>query len=165
MPMDACPFQNQLPELLENRLGATEEASVVAHVDGCPSCQVALAQLTADPCVQSYRQQQQKNTEEETTPPDPPAAADAAGRVLRFPEPATERGRLGKLEHYHIQDFLGAGGMGFVYKAWDERLDRVVALKIMKPELAASPDHRARFAREARKAAAIKDEHVVTVHQ
>ena len=68
---------------------------------------------------------------------------------------------LGK---YRIEDRLGLGGMGVVYRAVDTRLDRTVALKLMKPELAREKGFRERFLREARAAARINDPHVVTIH-
>src|SRR5215469_4993033 len=55
-----------------------------------------------------------------------------------------------KLGPYEIVSPLGAGGMGEVYRARDTRLDRTVAIKILNSSLAASPDLKARFEREAR---------------
>jgi len=71
---------------------------------------------------------------------------------------------LGRLHHYLLHEILGRGGCGFVLKAFDEKLERVVALKIMAPELAALSSARQRFLREARAAAAIRHENVVHVY-
>jgi Tol biopolymer transport system component len=68
------------------------------------------------------------------------------------------------LGHYRIVREIGAGGMGIVYQAEDITLTRQVALKILPPELAADPDRRSRFAREARAVAALNHPNIVTVH-
>ena len=59
-----------------------------------------------------------------------------------------------RLGHYDVTAKLGQGGMGEVYRARDTRLDRPVALKVLKSELVADRDRRQRFIREARSAAA-----------
>ena len=55
-----------------------------------------------------------------------------------------------RLGPYEIQAPIGAGGMGEVYRARDTRLDRTVAIKVLSPKLAPSPEARQRFEREAR---------------
>ena len=55
-----------------------------------------------------------------------------------------------RLGPYEILAPLGAGGMGEVYTARDTRLDRTVAVKVLPPDVAADPERRARFEREAR---------------
>ena len=62
-----------------------------------------------------------------------------------------------RLGPYDIQSLIGAGGMGEVYRARDTRLDRTVALKLLPPEVAADPERRARFEREAHAIAALSD--------
>jgi serine/threonine protein kinase/Tol biopolymer transport system component len=69
-----------------------------------------------------------------------------------------------RLGPYEILSALGAGGMGEVYKARDTRLDRTVAVKVLPAELAADPDRRARFEREARAIAALSHPHICTIH-
>jgi serine/threonine protein kinase len=54
--------------------------------------------------------------------------------------------------------------MGIVFKAHDPRLDRVVAIKVLAPAVATSAAARQRLVREARAAAAISHDHVVTIH-
>jgi urea transport system substrate-binding protein len=71
----------------------------------------------------------------------------------------------GMLAHYRILKQLGQGGMGIVYQAEDTRLKRVVALKVMHPELASQPEARERFLREARTMAAVRNDHVVTIFE
>ncbi|MBI5818586.1 MAG: DUF1080 domain-containing protein [Verrucomicrobia bacterium] len=65
---------------------------------------------------------------------------------------------------YEIISQLGRGGMGSVYKARQPKLDRLAALKIMAPELAADPDFVARFKREATAAASLSHPNVVQVY-
>ena len=65
---------------------------------------------------------------------------------------------------YRIESLVGRGGMGVVYRARELDLDRIVALKVIAPELVEDAAIRARFLREARAAAAIEHPHVIPVH-
>jgi serine/threonine protein kinase len=60
-----------------------------------------------------------------------------------------------ELKHYRIEELLGKGGMGEVYRAVDTKLQRAVAIKILPQEFTANPDRRRRFLQEARAAGAI----------
>jgi serine/threonine protein kinase/Tol biopolymer transport system component len=69
------------------------------------------------------------------------------------------------ISHYTIQQELGRGGMGVVYKASDTKLDRTVALKVLPPHALTSEDDQSRFYREARAAAALHHPHIATVFE
>ena len=56
------------------------------------------------------------------------------------------------LSHYKIEDRIGQGGMGVVYRATDTRLGRVVAIKVIAADAAGDRDRHDRFLREARSA-------------
>jgi Protein kinase domain/Right handed beta helix region len=78
--------------------------------------------------------------------------------------PARTPGALGSLDHYDVLELAGRGGMGVVFKGVDTKLKRVVAIKVLAPQMAAVGASRARFVREAQAAAAIRDTHVVSIH-
>lgn len=89
----------------------------------------------------------------------PPNAAD-----LSFLAPSSEAASLGRLDHYEVLEVVGSGGMGVVLRARDTKLERIVAIKVLAAPLAASGTARQRFVREARAAAAVRDDHVVGIH-
>jgi eukaryotic-like serine/threonine-protein kinase len=70
-----------------------------------------------------------------------------------------------KLGHYEIVAPLGAGGMGEVYRARDQSLDREVAVKVLPEELATDRDRLRRFEQEARAAAALSHPNILAVHR
>jgi serine/threonine protein kinase len=66
---------------------------------------------------------------------------------------------------YRLEAQVGAGGMAVVYRARDERLGRLVALKVLAPGLAADEESRRRFIAESRSAAAVDDPHIIPVYE
>ena len=69
------------------------------------------------------------------------------------------------IAHYRIMEPIGAGGMGAVYKAYDKKLHRIVALKVLPPEYVSQQDRRRRFYQEARAASALNHPHILTVYE
>jgi serine/threonine-protein kinase len=69
-----------------------------------------------------------------------------------------------ELAGYRLEELLGRGGMGVVYRAWDPRLKRQVAVKLIAPELSGDPAFRERFLAEAELAAALEHPNVVPIH-
>ncbi len=66
--------------------------------------------------------------------------------------------------HYELRELLGRGGMGQVFRAYDTRTDRIVALKVLPEHLAEDTEFQQRFRREARIAASLTDPHMVPIH-
>lgn len=90
--------------------------------------------------------------------------ADTHVDLASILDPPTRPGDLGTFDGHRITDVLGRGGAGIVLKAFDDRLNRSVALKVLAPEWAAQPRPRQRFLREARAAAAVRHRHVVAIY-
>ena len=81
--------------------------------------------------------------------------------LFAAPSNASSLGHLGK---YEILKVIGKGGMGVVFRGFDQSLHRPVAIKVLSRQLASSPTARRRFTREARAAAAVNHPNVVTIH-
>ena len=82
--------------------------------------------------------------------------------ATQYSLPALLKEALG--DAYTIEGEIGRGGMGVVYRARDERLQRRVAIKVLPPELAMSQEIRERFSREAQTAARLSHPHIVPIH-
>ncbi|HEY6122532.1 MAG TPA: UvrD-helicase domain-containing protein [Pyrinomonadaceae bacterium] len=76
-------------------------------------------------------------------------------------KPLTEK----SIAHYRIIEPIGAGGMGEVFKAYDKKLHRIVALKLLPAEYVAQQDRRRRFMQEARAASALNHPHILTIYE
>jgi serine/threonine-protein kinase len=174
---------SQLQLLLEDRLTEDQRRPVESHLETCPACRAALEDLAGDsrwwdearrfvpgelapePAVQPTEDHRPNGAKPDREPKPSRAAMAAHGEVwLDFLAPSDDPEALGRLGAYEVRDVLGRGGMGIVLKAFDPALDRMVALKVLSPALAASGAARRRFAREAKAAAAVVHEHVVAIH-
>ena len=92
---------------------------------------------------------------DETPGPDDGPVADPAG-----PPAAGSR-----VAGYRLQEQIGQGGMAVVFRAEDERLGRLVALKVLAPALARDESFRQRFVRESRAAAAVDHPHIIPIYE
>jgi uncharacterized protein (TIGR03067 family) len=170
-----CPDRRRLEALLAGSLPSDEQSQVTEHVESCESCQ-----KTLDVLAGNSREEQARALADAPQPPEPALkelmreavgvatqATDTPAEdddLLTFLEPSQKPEHLGGLGHYEVLAVLGKGGFGIVLRAFDERLQRVVAIKVLSPAFAANGSARKRFIREARAAAAVKNEHVVGIY-
>lgn len=96
--------------------------------------------------------------------PDSTRPAEIGEVVLDFLQPTTKPGSLGQLGHYEVLEVLGRGAFGIVVRAFDEKLQRIVAIKVLSPHLAATSPARKRFLREARASGCVRHENVVQIY-
>lgn len=99
------------------------------------------------------------DSDDESSDPDETRSGD-----LRILLPSDKPGSIGRLGHYEVLEILGRGAFGIVFKAFDEKLHRLVAIKALSPELAATSPPRKRFLREARSVAAVKHDNIVQIY-
>lgn len=171
---------DQLRQLLQgNDAGPTASAD---HLAECANCQARLEQLAADAEQWSEIRdslQLERDFEpgfelplENKRSRSPNKDRDHWLRHAAWTEsmaksllsPASHPEMLGRIGRYDVERLIGSGGMGVVFKAYDTELNRPVAIKLLAPYLAGSGSARNRFAREARAAAAVVDDHVVPIH-
>jgi tRNA A-37 threonylcarbamoyl transferase component Bud32 len=172
-PVRSCVPAEVMQEYLADRLGEPQAQPVTEHVADCPRCQDLMRSLAQDPelrawirecgplssgtggdpgltdLLQKLRDVTRHTPHPQETPPP----------FLAPPKHADELGRLGE---YEVLQVLGEGGMGVVLKARDPKLERTVALKVIRPDQV-DETSRARFVREIRAMAGLRHDNVVTV--
>jgi eukaryotic-like serine/threonine-protein kinase len=182
-PTTACPSTDELRQLLGDSLSDQQQESCAQHLDRCACCQAKLEELATGGTNLSQLVERLDQSEPVAAsaywpairavgqaaalaptiaPESPPLVRDSSTNFLL---PATDPAYLGRLAHFDVMRVLGRGGMGIVLEAFDSRLQRHVALKVLNPDLAHDETARQRFCREARAAASITHENVVAVHQ
>ncbi|MEZ6052118.1 MAG: serine/threonine-protein kinase [Planctomycetaceae bacterium] len=167
--------QQLLDRVLSDQSEHPDSADVIAHLSHCTACQERLDLLAADSswweCTREYLSEETEATLAgpspphtlilpvlaESTPP-PPLAID------EYLDPPSHPEMLGRVGKYDVEREIGRGGMSIVLRGFDSELNRPVAIKLLAPHLASSGIARQRFIREARAAAAVVHDHVITIH-
>ncbi len=180
MPQPECLNDETLVDLLAGKLTGDAVSVHEEHLRGCHHCVQRAGSLeTRDRLTESLRAKDTvvddadgddvgdlihrlRRLDLRFTADDDDAPGIDVRSLLQPPEEPDEIGRFGG---HRVLEFLGQGGMGIVFKAEDPRLQRIVALKVMNPILAASRLASRRFQREARATAAFEHDHVVTIYQ
>src|SRR5262245_44289324 len=174
-PTSDCPDRTHLRGLLDGSLTPDQQEQIRLHLDTCTFCQQIVDSLSdhklpaAAPlvvrdepaCVEAI----ERLLQHAGAHADSPDVTGADwGSSFDFLQPSRQPDYIGRLGHYEIIEPIGRGGMGIVLRAFDEKLRRVVAIKVMAPQIATSVSARKRFVREAQAAAAVRNEHVIDIH-
>lgn len=145
------------------------------HLGDCLACQTLIESETANSenwseAIYSLRDNSGWSLGDENSELDDGSESSSAAdqliskMVLKSLAPSDDPGMLGRIGAYEVSGVIGQGGMGVVLKAHDLSLNRIVALKVLRPYLAISGAARQRFFREARAAATINHENVMPIH-
>ncbi|MHC4879450.1 MAG: serine/threonine-protein kinase [Planctomycetota bacterium] len=175
-----CPEHSLLAAFLDETISSSEASHIARHIDQCPACQASLDELIpSDPATLPAPSNEEDAS---LTAADQTAVADLIHRLQSIEEQPKDRTDEDdertdhqadspfwfdlpyRLDRYTLTELVGEGATGRLYRAIDEQLGRQVAVKILRPELAAIPSARSRFEREARACAALKHDHIVAIH-
>jgi WD40 repeat protein/tRNA A-37 threonylcarbamoyl transferase component Bud32 len=180
--MNPCPSTEQLRQLLAEQLNDADRDGVETHVEGCAACQSTLEELTGALVPAGERREGQAEGWSRHEPdsgflrrlvprsPKAPAAQGGMGGedTALSPGPAatrTDAESWPQVPGYEILGVLGRGGMSVVYQARQRRLNRLVALKMIRAGEQDDPELLARFRREAEAVAQLAHPNIVQIHE
>lgn len=174
-----CPTPDALRDFAIGKVGGAQWEQVARHVEACPECQGRLDHPdgAGDELVEQLQRLRAEETSGEAecesvrgqTPPElafsldrlceqiaADAGRDLAHRLLQGPV---------RLDRFELRSELGVGSFGYVFQAWDPRLERIVALKVQRAGSFASHEEVERFLREARSAAQLDHPAIVSLYE
>jgi WD40 repeat protein len=151
------PPPERLPAFGLGLLSAEESAVIERHVAECDACCRSLLTVADDALVARLRQASSTSSDGLRAAEAPTQGLSAAGPSAPEPLPP----ELADHPRYRVEQLLGAGGMGAVYRAWHRVLGRPVALKVINPALTNKAAAVERFARESRAAARLSHPNIV----
>jgi uncharacterized protein (TIGR03067 family) len=157
----AHPDQEQLTAFAQGRLGEVELSSVHAHLGECAECRTKVEATGDDTLVALLRAADTKSdTKESKNVTDAVTIAARVGAVA----PPGVTADLAQHGRYRVQELLGVGGMGAVYKAEHLLMERPVALKLINHALTSNPAMIERFRREMKTAGQLRHPNIVMAH-
>jgi serine/threonine protein kinase len=176
-----CPTPEVLQAFALGTVGEADWPAIATHLDECPECQARFESLDAslthsDGLVQQLQQlTDARDTASVAEAHWSQAVLATAYRGSRSDRQlAIDAGRdLARrlaagpvcLDRFELRSELGVGSFGYVFQAWDPRLERIVALKVQRAGSFASQEEIQRFLREARSAAQLKHPAIVSLYE
>ncbi len=191
MAKQTCLDRQSLELLLSGRMGSPEAEELQEHLLSCDACSALADTISSTggfsealrfaPSIPGEEEFIQAAIDRAKQLPSPKAFQETVlygqgtsdtdesipipAEEIDFLAPPQQPDEIGRMGNYRVLDVLGIGGMGVVFRAEDPKLKRLVALKVMKPAIAASRSAKDRFLREAEATAAIEHDHIVTIFQ
>lgn len=177
MSENACPNKKTLLLFYQQQLDRPAEWKLTQHLNECSICRDELDAMY--PSVDLFRWIKVPKTGGlfETSQPFDTAlnaikaslpienhTADSWQEFSTWLDPADDPKLIGRIDEFDLIEAIGRGGMGAVFKAFDRKLERIVAIKIMSPSLIGAKVSTKRFLREARAVARINHRNVVSVY-
>lgn len=143
--MTECPDDGLLEQLVQGRISNSEERALEDHIGQCSSCQKRLESLAAEQFTTDFGSRPVLLSDSEphyealnraiqhlrSNKPNAHSDSRSTAQILSLLEPSANPDDLGMLGEYSIRGVLGAGGFGVVLDAWDESLNRHVAIKVL----------------------------------
>lgn len=161
----ACGNDAELRNRVEALLRSHDkEGSFLDAPAAGPTLHDSACEVTLERAPSSDREVTLERTPTSDRDISPIAHDNEESEGLEFLTPSTRPDSLGRIGHYEVLEVLGKGGFGIVFRAFDETLHRVVAVKVLAPGLAATSPARKRFLREARSSAKVRHENIVQVY-
>jgi eukaryotic-like serine/threonine-protein kinase len=176
VPNSHCPDDGTLQAFSIGKLSGLDWQSVTAHVEDCRHCLGRLERLDdqADVLVEQLQHLPAGDESAAAANARWTSAVLAAEADGRGPQIVADAGRdlarrllegPVRLDRFELQAELGVGSFGYVFRAWDPRLERVVALKVQRAGSFASHEEVQRFLREAKSAAPLKHPAIVSLYE
>lgn len=178
-----CPEKSQLVDYLLGKIPESEIEVYEGHIADCSLCEDTIRGLNVNDTLDELTKEAMGGSEsiqsdsavlenlalEIRKIPDSQVqefdrlTLERSAEITRLMSASDNAADIGRIGHYRIVDLLGAGSTGVVYRAIDEKLDRDVALKILRPSLGSLA--RNRFLAEAKSAAAVDHENIITIYE
>src|ERR1043165_6310257 len=152
------PDETARAAYLDQVCGADSEKR--ARIDALLASHESAASFLGTPAVEPV----ECGLTQEVTSDGTSGSENQADDVLKVLQPSSRLDSLGRIGHYEVLQVLGRGAFGIVFRAFDDVLQRVVAIKVLAPAIAATSPARKRFLREARSSAQARHETVVPTY-
>lgn len=175
---DQCLTDDQLRDLLSERVTADQQVNVREHLNHCAACGERLEEILATfdetlPALAAMKSaevqpwmrsilQSVSDRQNSIRPED--ESSSATTETFNFPERSVNRLHCGRLDEFEIVYHVASGATGHLFRAHDTKLNRTVAIKVLRAELCVSIPSRQRFLQEANAIARIESDYIVAVY-